>query len=302
MPKIKPLFKVCKVCKKDLPISYFSSTYRRNCWDIYHICKSCYNLSVSKRILENSLKLTRRKFCLLPGFRFCIKCKLIQPQDCFATLNHEMCRICASIYSKEYRRINKDKISLHHKQLYKDNKEDYDKRIKEWSKTHKTQILLNAKRYQKAKRQTYQGKLDGLMATQIYLSLNGKKNCISLTIHVGFTLETLIKHIETQFKDGMSWGAYLNGDIEVDHIIPRAAFSYTPSKDEGFYLCWGLHNLRPEWRNDNRRKSDKLPNGIKASHLNNDNKIKTYQDYYRVRYDDVDNYYNDLIINDVYCF
>lgn len=75
---------------------------------------------------------------------------------------------------------------------------------------------------------------------------------------LGFTMEELRLHIERQFTDGMSWEAVKTGDVEIDHIIPVAAFRITKLEDPDFKACWGLPNLRPAWKSDNRAKGRKV--------------------------------------------
>ncbi len=63
---------------------------------------------------------------------------------------------------------------------------------------------------------------------------------------VGYTIDELIVHLETHFADGMSWDNF--GDWEVEHVVPREKFKYTSADDPSFRECWGLGNLKPEWR------------------------------------------------------
>lgn len=74
----------------------------------------------------------------------------------------------------------------------------------------------------------------------------------------GYSLDTLRHHIENRFKDGMTWGRFLAGEIHIDHIIPRAAFNFIHPEDPDFKKCWSLKNLQPLWATDNLIKSDKL--------------------------------------------
>jgi len=69
---------------------------------------------------------------------------------------------------------------------------------------------------------------------------------------VGYTLDDLMDHLESQFKRGMTWDNY--GDWHIDHIRPIADFDYEFVHDEEFKQCWSLWNLQPLWAKENRVK------------------------------------------------
>jgi hypothetical protein len=75
---------------------------------------------------------------------------------------------------------------------------------------------------------------------------------------VGCDQTALKLHIESLFKQGMSWGNYGNqpGCWSVDHTKPFAMFDLTDPKqlDE----CCNFKNLAPMWHIENLKKSDKF--------------------------------------------
>lgn len=73
---------------------------------------------------------------------------------------------------------------------------------------------------------------------------------------LGYTPEELRTHLEKQFTKGMSWEN--QGALEVDHVLPVASFDIKGFDDPNFYACYGLHNLRPIWKKENRDKRDKI--------------------------------------------
>ena len=73
---------------------------------------------------------------------------------------------------------------------------------------------------------------------------------------VGYTALELRKHLEKQFKIGMSWDNY--GEWHIDHIIPKSVFHYDKAEHIDFKRCWSLSNLQPLWGQDNIKKRDKL--------------------------------------------
>ena len=73
---------------------------------------------------------------------------------------------------------------------------------------------------------------------------------------LGYTMAQLKEHIERQFQPGMGW--HNMGEWEIDHILPVASFTITSFDDPEFKACWGLANLQPLWRDQNRRKNAKV--------------------------------------------
>jgi len=75
-----------------------------------------------------------------------------------------------------------------------------------------------------------------------------------------YTIDDLIKHLESQFEPWMNWQNYGSGDgrWSIDHRIPDSSFNYESVKDEEFQKCWALDNLQPlDWM-ENIKKSNKI--------------------------------------------
>lgn len=77
---------------------------------------------------------------------------------------------------------------------------------------------------------------------------------------VGYSLEELKTHLESLFRPGMTWENY--GEWHVDHVIPKAAFTFTSADDPKFKECWALDNLQPLWANENSAKRDIYPGNM----------------------------------------
>lgn len=71
--------------------------------------------------------------------------------------------------------------------------------------------------------------------------------------YIGCDRDTLIKHLESKFTDGMTWEN--QGEWHIDHIIP---LSSATCEEEMYKLCH-YTNLQPLWALDNIKKSNKLP-------------------------------------------
>lgn len=67
---------------------------------------------------------------------------------------------------------------------------------------------------------------------------------------LGCSVAELIKHIELQFQDGMSWDNH--GEWHIDHIKPLASFDLT-DETQAKAACH-YSNLQPLWASENHRK------------------------------------------------
>jgi hypothetical protein len=75
---------------------------------------------------------------------------------------------------------------------------------------------------------------------------------------LGFTVDELRQHIESQFTEGMSWDKFLSGEIHLDHKTPINFFKPQSVDDPAFKACWALSNLQPLWARDNLSKGYKI--------------------------------------------
>lgn len=73
---------------------------------------------------------------------------------------------------------------------------------------------------------------------------------------LGYPLSELVAHLERQFTKGMTWDAFRNGGIHIDHIIPLSSFDLTDEAE--WKAAWALTNLRPLWATENIRKSNRV--------------------------------------------
>lgn len=69
---------------------------------------------------------------------------------------------------------------------------------------------------------------------------------------LGADIDTVIKHIESQFRGGMSWENY--PEWHIDHIIP---FSVAKNEEDIIRLCH-YSNIQPLWAEENQHKYNKL--------------------------------------------
>ena len=158
-------------------------------------------------------------------------------------------------YRKRYRQKYKEKVARDNKKWHEENKEHCVQYRKD---NKKIRNRYNRKWYKKESRVNPKFRLDGGIGRTIWYALKGKKAGRKWEKLVGYTLNDLVKHLESQFEDWMSWENY--GKWEVDHIKPKSLFKYETAEDESFKECWALRNLQPLEKIANRRKSNKYEN------------------------------------------
>ena len=138
------------------------------------------------------------------------------------------------------------KSRLSKREEYRRNREKILRRAAAWR--HRNIEAVRDRQWQW--RQNPQNRLYQNISRAIRFSIGHDKAGRKWEAIVGYGLDRLCAHLESQFTEGMSWDNY--GQWEIDHIKPRAAFDFT---DDGVVVeAWSLDNLQPLWRADNRRK------------------------------------------------
>ena len=69
---------------------------------------------------------------------------------------------------------------------------------------------------------------------------------------LGYSSKELCEHLESLFKDGMTWDN--QGEWHIDHRIPQSHFTNIDQLKE----CFALSNLKPEWGSWNMSKGNKF--------------------------------------------
>lgn len=83
---------------------------------------------------------------------------------------------------------------------------------------------------------------------------NNQKSGHTLEL-LGCSVDFFRKHIESQFKEGMSWDNWSRTGWHIDHIKPCDSFNLkNPSEQR---LCFNWSNQQPLWADENLKKSNK---------------------------------------------
>jgi hypothetical protein len=161
---------------------------------------------------------------------------------------------------RKWRQKNKAKLKKYTEQKYKEyyqkNKQKIVKRAVDWYNNNKDRAHKRINSYLHKKRKTDNiFRLTDNIRSLIGCSFKNhgfKKNSKTMQI-LGCTIQEFKLHIESQFKEGMSWDN--RSEWHIDHIMP---LSMAKTEDEIVRLNH-YKNLRPLWAYENLAKSDKTP-------------------------------------------
>jgi len=167
---------------------------------------------------------------------------------------------------KAYRESRKEKRKEYDRQRYLKNPEIF----KERSRKRRLNIIdikpivgqkeVDYKKefaeYEAKKRQNPQYKVLSNLRRRINHVIDGRNKSKKSEELLGCSIENFIKHIESQFKDGMTWENYGRNGWHIDHIVPCNLFDLTQEYQQK--SCFNYQNMQPLWEHDNISKSDKL--------------------------------------------
>jgi hypothetical protein len=163
------------------------------------------------------------------------------------------------IADKKWRNSNKERLSQNHKKWSETNREHLKEYHQKWREK-------NINKYRETKRDYERNRKSN---DPIYRLISNFKSAMSTVLKesnveknrhyfdiLQYTPEELIIHLESQFKDTMTWDNY--GEWHVDHKLPITSFNIEEMGDKEFMKCWALENLQPMWGDENIRKSNKI--------------------------------------------
>jgi len=151
------------------------------------------------------------------------------------------------LYDKNYYILNEDKIIKNKKSWWKVN-------IKKISRKRKINYQLNKSIINsKMKHKLHINsnfRIVHNLRNRISRVLKGNPRLYTTMKLVGCSIDQLKRHLEKQFKIGMTWNNY--GRWHVDHIKPCASFNLSKPKEQR--SCFNYTNLQPLWAKENIKK------------------------------------------------
>ena len=171
---------------------------------------------------------------------------------------------------KSYYQDNKEKCLQNMKEWQKDNqghlrryREGYNKRNKlKKDGQNKVYYRQNKKYYNNYYSKKYWSEkkfnLTKRMYSIIRFCILHSKTGYRWETYVGYKLKDLVSRLKNALPEGYNWQDYLEGKLELDHIMPVSAFNYSEPTDYEFQECWALENLRLVTPEENHLKGSKI--------------------------------------------
>lgn len=181
--------------------------------------------------------------------------------------NREKIKAC----HKAWRERNREHINEKAREKYNENPEAYKQRKERYQAAHKEQVKESNRRYKVENRQkitdyqrqkrrsdpVYRFRTSFIHLMSLYRKKTGYAGNKGTWEMVGCDFDTFLKHIQSQFEEGMTMENYGHrGDCwNIDHIVPISS----ASTDEDIERLNHYTNLRPMWASDNYKKWKKMP-------------------------------------------
>jgi len=153
---------------------------------------------------------------------------------------------------------------------YKKNKKKMRENNKEWKKNNPEKVKGNYKKWQEDNPEYMSQYMKNKYMTNLNFNLSQKIRkliCKSLRCNkvdrywedlIGYKLSDLFKHLQKTMPLNYDWKDFLQGKLQIDHIIPISAFNFNKPEDYDFQQCWSLKNLRLLPAKENRMKYNKI--------------------------------------------
>lgn len=150
---------------------------------------------------------------------------------------------------REYYLVNKERI-----RAYKNTRKDAAKIVRK----KRDRITLPLKRARERERTKSDPcfRMKKLLRLRLYGALKGQAKNGSAVRNLGCSLEDFKRHIESLWKEGMTWDNWTHKGWHIDHIVPLSSFDLT--KEEQILKAVHYTNLQPLWWHENMSKGNKI--------------------------------------------
>ena len=156
---------------------------------------------------------------------------------------------------KKWRENNPEKVREIDKNWVRNNLEKVRIKNRNWVRNHRDRVNNYKKnKYKTDLRYNLINKMRNLMRH----SLKGNKAGRHWENLVDYTLKDLIKRLKRTMPKGYTWQDFIEGKLQIDHIIPISVFNFTKPEHIDFRRCWTLDNLQLLPANENLIKRNKL--------------------------------------------
>ena len=152
--------------------------------------------------------------------------------------------------NRKWRKENPEKRKAYLVEYQKTGKNQERNRLKGYSKKYRAKCIATIPLF----------RVNQTMSVSVRRGLVMGKQGMRWESLVGYTCNDLAKRLAKTLPAGYSWSDFTMGktDLEIDHIIPIAAFNFSTTDDLDFKRCWALTNLRLIPEKINQSKKDRL--------------------------------------------
>ena len=253
---------VCTKCNKSKPINEFGKRKLRSGIIGYlHQCKECRSINIIK--FKERHPEYRKEFNKGETQLVCNYCnsefKSLNPNQKYCSIE---CRRKAGLHprikltpeqSKANRKAERKRYREQHIELFRAKRNA--NRKKEFERNpDKVRAKRNAYKQNRASIDV-NFRLVEHLRKKVYLILRKNKSLHTIDL-LGCSVDHARKHIEMQFKDGMTWDNWAMDGWHIDHIIPISSFDLTDIEQQK--QCCHYTNLQPLWSDENYKKSNKI--------------------------------------------
>jgi hypothetical protein len=190
------------------------------------------------------------------GLKKCTKCGEIKnisefgPQKAGWMGLQAKCRSCCNEYDKQYQiktgvRVKRDQTPSA-KQYREDYRNSHKDKAREYDREWKSQKYKDDNFF----------RIKHNISCRLSKAISKKWLSVNTKELMGCDRETFMKHLESQFRDGMSWENYGKNGWHVDHILPLISFNMLDI-NEVKKACH-YTNLQPLWWWENLEKGTKI--------------------------------------------
>lgn len=211
--------------------------------------------------------------------KYCNNCNILLTNKNTYEKRKAKCIVCYREICRNYKKANKDKISLYNKQYKMNNKNTISNYNKQYNIKNRKSIQNRHTKYLREKRKNdicY--KLSVNSRNRIKKLYKGENKTSNL---IGCSRNIFIEWINYQLKPDMNFENY--GKIwHMDHVIPCSKFNLLNNFE--LFKCFNWSNIQPLHSFDNLKKGNRVSLVEIKSHFNkvlhfaNNNNLKYYFD------------------------
>lgn len=253
--------------KYKKPMVFYAQKWGYSQATIYKYSKEGCNFDLSDEdvgnwILARSPRVVRDQNAEV---KECSNCKEKKPYSDFhkhKSNNDGLAYKCKDCIKSTYEEKNKDSIEAKNKKIAQNAER---RKTAEYIEARRKRHRASDRRRIKARREYSRKKRSSDPLYKLGITIRGrihkaiKKNSKSSSTRdlLGCSIKHVRKHLESQFKDGMTWNNHGINGWHIDHIIPCASFDLSDPLQQK--KCFHYTNLQPLWAIENLIKSNNMP-------------------------------------------